>query len=93
MAEKKRKKVSDVKAAQAAIEPAAKPAQMQVQAQAKPAPIIVPAKPAAAGKDVLNPKDRRILSEMDKIIWNPSLLNKFKSSDVPDGHERKKLVR
>ena len=54
----------------------------------------VPAR-ASPRKDILNEKDREILSEVDRVIWNPSLLNKFKpgSSQAPDGRAKKKIVK
>ncbi|HJW96906.1 MAG TPA: hypothetical protein VJ485_01975 [archaeon] len=67
----------------------------------KPVPEIKPqAKPvivAGGPKDVPTEKDREILKDMDRIIWNPDILKKFKGQSTPmapDGHnkpnERKK---
>ena len=73
----------------------------RVSVQPKPAAQPVPVQPAPVkvqkpeSKDVLSSKDREILSEVDRVIWNPSLLNKFKETktQLPDGHDKKKLAK
>ncbi|MEM5812724.1 MAG: hypothetical protein QW286_03330 [Candidatus Aenigmatarchaeota archaeon] len=41
-------------------------------------------------KQELTEKDREILKEVDRIIWNPELLNKFKGSKEQEGCEKRK---
>jgi hypothetical protein len=65
---------------------------------ARPAAAQQPQVPArtAPRKDILNEKDREILREVDRVIWNPSLLNKFKNdgkAQMPDGRAKKKIIK
>jgi hypothetical protein len=58
--------------------------------KSEPAKVEIVKPVQARHEPLLNEKDRDILKEMDKIIWNPSLLNKFKKEENPDGQQTAK---
>jgi len=51
--------------------------------------------PKAAQRPALNEKDRKILEDVQNIIWDPARLSKFKSDGNPpaDGLGKKKAAK